>query len=129
MIYSMTGYGRGVAGNDKVTFETEIKSVNSRYLDVYFRLPSSLQSKEYELREQIKNKIKRGKITLLFQIKNNESVIDIPPVDRDKLKTFLAFINDVKKIAKINEKVKIEHLLTFKELFIPDQFEFTEDVL
>ena len=127
MIYSMTGYGRGVAGNDKVTFETEIKSVNSRYLDVFFRFPSSLQSKEYELREQIKNKIKRGKITLLFQIKNNESVIDIPPVDRDKLKTFLAFINDVKKIAKINEKVKIEHLLTFKELFIPDQFEFTED--
>jgi uncharacterized protein (TIGR00255 family) len=127
MIYSMTGYGRGVAGNDKVTFETEIKSVNSRYLDVFFRLPSSLQSKEYELREQIKNKIKRGKITLLFQIKNNESSIDIPPVDKEKLKTFLSFIKDVKKTAKINEKVKIEHLLAFKELFIPGQHEFTEE--
>ncbi len=127
MIYSMTGYGRGEAGNEKVTFETEIKSVNSRYLDVFFRLPSSLQSKEYELREQIKNKIKRGKITLLFQIKSNESAIDIPPVDKEKLKTFLTFIKDIKKTARINEKIKIEHLLTFKELFIPDQHEFTEE--
>ncbi len=127
MIYSMTGYGRGVAGNEKVSFETEVKSVNSRYLDVFFRLPSSLQSKEYELREQIKNKIKRGKITLLFQIKSNHSSIDIPPVDKEKLKTFLTFIKDVKKTAKINEKIKIEHLLAFKELFIPDQFEFTEE--
>ena len=127
MIYSMTGYGRGVAGNEKVTFETEVKSVNSRYLDVFFRLPSSLQSKEYELREQIKNKIKRGKITLLFQIKSNHSSIDIPLVDKEKLKTFLTFIKDVKKTAKINEKIKIEHLLAFKELFIPDQFEFTEE--
>ena len=127
MIYSMTGYGRGVAGNEKVTFETEIKSVNSRYLDVFFRLPSSLQSKEYELREQIKNKIKRGKITLLFQIKNNESGIDIPPVDKEKLKAFLTFIKDIKKAAKITEKIKIEHLLSFKELFIPDQYEFGEE--
>ena len=127
MIFSMTGYGRGVAGNEKVTFETEIKSVNSRYLDVFFRLPSSLQSKEYELREQIKSKIKRGKITLLFQIKSNENALDVPPVSKEKLKAFLTFIKDIKKTAKINEKTKIEHLLAFKELFIPDQFEFKEE--
>src|SRR3989304_7581798 len=127
MIFSMTGYGRGVAGNEKVNFETEIKSVNSRYLDVFFRLPSSLQSKEYELREQIKSKIKRGKITLLFQIKSNESALDVPPVSKEKLKAFLTFIKDIKKAAKINEKTKIEHLLAFKELFIPDQFEFKEE--
>lgn len=123
----MTGYGRGTSGNKKVTFEIEIKSVNSRYLDVFFRLPSYLQSKEYELREQIKSKIKRGKITLSFQIKSNESALDVPPLSKEKLKAFLTFIKDVKKTAKINEKIKIEHLLAFKELLIPDEFEFKEE--
>jgi uncharacterized protein (TIGR00255 family) len=127
MIHSMTGYGRGISGNDKITFETEIKSVNSRYLDVFFRLPSSLQSKEYELREQIKSKIKRGKITVFFQIKGTGDALEVPSLSKEKLKSFLSFIGDIKKTAKINEKIKIEHLLAFKELLVPDDYDLNEE--
>lgn len=123
----MTGYGRGVSGNDKITFETEIKSVNSRYLDVFFRLPSSLQSKEYELRELIKSKIKRGKITLFFQIKSTGDALNVPPLNKEKLKSFFTYIKDIKKTAKINEKIKLEHLLAFKDLLVPDDFELEEE--
>jgi uncharacterized protein (TIGR00255 family) len=125
MIHSMTGYGRGISGNDKITFETE--SVNSRYLDVFFRLPSSLQSKEYELREQIKSKIKRGKITVFFQIKGTGDALEVPSLSKEKLKSFLSFIGDIKKTAKINEKIKIEHLLAFKELLVPDDYDLNEE--
>jgi len=67
MIYSMTGYGKGSAGNKNFSVEAEVKSVNSRYLDIYLKLPSSLMNKEYELREAIKNRIKRGKVSIIFQ--------------------------------------------------------------
>jgi uncharacterized protein (TIGR00255 family) len=127
MIHSMTGYGRGISGNDKIAFETEIKSVNSRYLDVFFRLPYSLQSKEYEIREQIKSKIKRGKITVFFQIKGTGDALEVPPLSKEKLKSFLSFIGDIKKTAKINEKIKIEHLLAFRELLVPDDYDLNEE--
>jgi uncharacterized protein (TIGR00255 family) len=127
MLLSMTGYGRGTAGNENISIEAEIKSINSRYLDIYFRLPSTLQSKEYELREIIKNKIKRGKVTSVIQIKSQLKEIGVPVLSKDKLNALLKFLKDVKKSAKLTEKIKLEHLLQFKELYLPDDFEFGEE--
>ena len=127
MIYSMTGYGRGTTGNKNITIEAEIKSINSRYLDLFFRLPSYLQSKEYELREQVKSRIKRGKITIIIMVKGSEKETDIPVLNKDRLKAFTVFLKDLKKASGINEKIKIEHILSFKELFLSDEFEFKEE--
>jgi uncharacterized protein (TIGR00255 family) len=123
----MTGYGRGTAGNKNISIEAEIKSINSRYLDLFFRLPSYLQSKEYELREQVKSKIKRGKITTIIMVKGSEKETDVLAFNKDKLKSFTGFLKDLKKAAGINEKIKIEHILSFKELFLADEFEFTDE--
>ncbi|HSP86517.1 MAG TPA: YicC/YloC family endoribonuclease [Ignavibacteriaceae bacterium] len=127
MIYSMTGYGRGTAGNKNISIEAEIKSINSRYLDLFFRLPSYLQSKEYELREQVKNKIKRGKVTTIIMVKGTERDTEILAFNKPKLKAFTGFLKDLKKAAGITEKIKLEHVLSFKELFLADEFEFGEE--
>jgi uncharacterized protein (TIGR00255 family) len=123
----MTGYGRGTTSNKNISIEAEVKSINSRYLDIYFRLPSSLQSKEYELRELIKSKLKRGKVTTIVQIKSSGKETDVPVLSKDKLKALLGFLKDVKKTAGINEKIKMDHLLSFKELYLPDEFEFGDE--
>jgi uncharacterized protein (TIGR00255 family) len=122
----MTGYGRGTTSNKNISIEAEVKSINSRYLDIYFRLPSSLQSKEYELREAIKSKLKRGKVTTIIQIKSSGKDADVPVLSKDKLKALIGFLKDIKKAARINEKIKLDHLLSFKELYLPDEFEFGE---
>ncbi|OGU75943.1 MAG: YicC family protein [Ignavibacteria bacterium RBG_16_34_14] len=127
MIHSMTGYGRGTTGNKNISIEAEIKSVNSRYLDLFFRLPSYLQSKEYELREQVKSKIKRGKITIIIMVKGSEKETDVPALNKVKLKSFTGLLKDLKKTAGLNEKIKMEHILSFKELFLADEFEFTDE--
>lgn len=126
MLFSMTGYGRGTTSNKNISIEAEVKSINSRYLDIYFRLPSSLQSKEYELREVIKSKLKRGKVTTIIQIKSSGKDADVPVLNKDKLKALFGFLKDIKKAARINEKIKLDHLLSFKELYLPDEFEFGE---
>jgi uncharacterized protein (TIGR00255 family) len=122
----MTGYGRGTTSNKNISIDAEVKSINSRYLDIYFRLPSSLQSKEYELREAIKSKLKRGKVTTIIQIKSSGKDADVPVLSKDKLKALIGFLKDIKKAARINEKIKLDHLLSFKELYLPDEFEFGE---
>ena len=50
MIESMTGFGSASLLTDKFTIEVEIKSINSRFLDIAVRLPRSLNSKEIEIR-------------------------------------------------------------------------------
>ena len=127
MILSMTGYGKGTAVNGKIRVEVEVKSVNSRFLDIITKLPSSVMNKEYELREQIKNKVNRGKITVFVQIKRNDSENQDIIANKEKLKKYLLFIKELKKTAKITEKIKLEHILYNKELFEAGEIEFTEE--
>ena len=72
-IYSMTGYasassdasesGAG-AGGARVAVHVELRSVNSRFLDLAFRLPDELRGIEPALRELISQQFRRGKIEL-----------------------------------------------------------------
>ncbi|HVO75702.1 MAG TPA: YicC/YloC family endoribonuclease [Ignavibacteriaceae bacterium] len=118
MIYSMTGYGKGAAEADGISAEVEVKSINSRYLDIFMKLPQSLLSKDYELRELIKSKIKRGKISVFSLVKKTGQMGDIPVIDKGKLKELIGFIKELKKSAKINEKIKLDHLLNLKDIFL-----------
>ncbi len=126
MIYSMTGYGKGLAENRKIKVEVEVKSVNSRYLDIILKTPSSLINKEYELREQTKIKISRGKLIVVIQIKGNSSE-EAVSINKDRLKSYLSLVKQLKKTAKINEKIKLEHLLYNKEIFEVNDFDLSEE--
>jgi uncharacterized protein (TIGR00255 family) len=62
MISSMTGYASRTGEVSRASLSLEIKSVNSRFLDVLFRLPDELRSLEPALRERIAARAQRGKI-------------------------------------------------------------------
>ena len=62
MIHSMTGYAAASADISGGTLNIEMRSVNSRYLDVQFRVADELRMLEAGLREAITSKLSRGKI-------------------------------------------------------------------
>lgn len=62
MIQSMTGYGKSSYDLGDKTVIFEIKSLNSKQLDLYIRLPNGYREKEMEIRNEISNRIKRGKV-------------------------------------------------------------------
>lgn len=127
MIFSMTGYGKGSSDFGNWLIDADVKSVNSRYLEVYLKLPSSLLSKEYELRDLIKTKVKRGKLSVNIQMKRNGVNDDAVLFDEVKLKNYLALIKQVKKTARLSDKIKLEHLLMSRELFLTGAVELSEN--
>lgn len=62
MIQSMTGYATTVRELPQGTLTLELRSVNSRFLDVQFRIAEDLRAVEQQLREQITARIRRGKV-------------------------------------------------------------------
>ncbi len=58
----MTGFSRVQAESEMGTLSIEIKSVNSRYLDVFFKMPDSLKPFENDLRKALGNRLARGKV-------------------------------------------------------------------
>lgn len=64
MIKSMTGYGKAIAETPQKKITFEIKSLNSRQLDINTRLPYLYREKEPEIRNMISRSLDRGKIDL-----------------------------------------------------------------
>lgn len=62
MIVSMTGYGSSSLQDEKLKIFLEVKSVNSRYLDINLRLPKELSHLELPFRNSIKRKVPRGRV-------------------------------------------------------------------
>jgi uncharacterized protein (TIGR00255 family) len=67
MLLSMTGYGKSVVKLGDKNFSVEIKSLNSKQLDLNFRIVADLREKELEVRKVIAEKLIRGKVELYFQ--------------------------------------------------------------
>ncbi len=73
MIQSMTGFGRSICElNDKIV-TIEIKTLNSKQLDIYTRLPNIYKEKELELRNLISQNLVRGKIDLSITYETSDT--------------------------------------------------------
>lgn len=67
MLLSMTGYGKSNVRLGDKSYSVEIKSLNSKQLDLNFKIVADLREKELEVRKVIAEKLIRGKVELYFQ--------------------------------------------------------------
>ena len=79
---SMTGFGKGVAESSQKKITVEIRSLNSRQLDLNMRVPSIYREKEPEIRAELSRSLERGKVdfTIFFEsaVEAEVSVINKP---------------------------------------------------
>jgi uncharacterized protein (TIGR00255 family) len=73
MIVSMTGFGKTTCEINGKTITIEVKSLNSKQLDIYSRLPNIYKDKEIEIRNIIASQLKRGKIDFSITFDSNDS--------------------------------------------------------
>ena len=87
MIYSMTGYGKAenqVANNKKIV--VEIRSLNSKSMDLSVRIAPQLRSKELDIRTLIAQRLERGKIDLSIYYQDavqGEEASNFAPINRE----------------------------------------------
>lgn len=93
----MTGYGRSTKNFSDKVVTVDIRSLNSKYLDLNLRLPALLKSREIELRRIITERILRGKteITISIEYLLGEALVKInkPLIN--------SYLNELKEIADI----------------------------
>jgi uncharacterized protein (TIGR00255 family) len=123
MVKSMTSFGR--ASNEegsKHLFSVEMKSVNSRYLDVNVRLPKSIISLEEEIRKLVNSKISRGKVDIFI---NQKSYSQGEGVAKLNLKLAESYFNCLKEI---EEKLDVKNDITVTQIArFPDVINVVEE--
>jgi uncharacterized protein (TIGR00255 family) len=117
MITSMTGFGRGESSSNGFLVTVEIKTLNSRYLDITARMPQSIQDKELDLKEFVQDKLSRGKVTININLEKTSGRLADIKLNSELVKGYSEALQQLRKEAGIDEPVQIRDILQFNNLF------------
>lgn len=129
MIQSMTGYGKSLVVYKGKKINIEIKSLNSKQLDLMTRIAPLYREKEMEIRQLIAEKLLRGKVDFSIWIEKDESTLATPVNTAlmqnyfDQLKGF-AQQNQLEGIDWIQALIRMPDVLTKTEVEVLDDEEW-----
>jgi len=123
MIQSMTGYGKSEMQLPTKKITVEIKSLNSKNLDLNIRIPNCYKEKELTIRQFIAKKLRRGKIDFTIYIEKNgeETTTKINEV------LVKQYINQLKEISDGEEIEFLKMAIKMPEAFKVERYEVDEE--
>ncbi|MBS5964328.1 MAG: YicC/YloC family endoribonuclease [Finegoldia magna] len=125
---SMTGFGSSSLELEDCSIDIEIKSVNNRYLDFNFSMPSFLNFMLEDMKSLIKNKLKRGRVEVYIKIKKYQLSVDSVDINYElaqKIKEKLDSLNqklDMRSDISVRDLVKYDDVMTFTYKDLDNEF-------
>jgi uncharacterized protein (TIGR00255 family) len=114
----MTGFGKGEASSNGVSASVEVRTVNSRYLEIFSNLPKKLYQRDFELRELVKKHVSRGKINIGINLEYSaDSSPTLVKANLQLAKAYYDELQEVKKHLKLKDSVRLEDVLRFSDIF------------
>lgn len=108
MIKSMTGFARSEKTGENFEVVTEIRSYNSKNLDINLRIPHDYLSLEEKIKRFINDRISRGRIEIRVEIKNNGNNIREFEIDEEKATAYYNALMRLKNILKIDSAIPFD---------------------
>src|ERR1700710_1007415 len=95
MIKSMTGYGIASFDSGSTKYTVELKSLNSKFLELSLRLPKAFSEKEFQLRNECSKQIERGKLNLSINVEQAAAAVKAAGIDAELLKSYYSQLKAV----------------------------------
>lgn len=124
----MTGYGLGAKDNQKVKYTVEIKSLNSKFLELNLRLPKAFSDKELVLRGECSRLIERGKVNLVVSVEYVDQTAAAATINAELLKNYYRQLEAIAKDLDTENKGNLFELaLNMPEVVSHNEDEADED--
>lgn len=101
MIQSMTGYGKATAELSDKKINVEIKSLNSKAMDLSTRIAPLYREKEIEIRNEIAKALERGKVDFSLWIDKKDACELITPINQDVVVAYYERIRTISEMTGI----------------------------
>ena len=124
MIKSMTGYGLASADQENTKFAVEIKSLNSKFLELNLKLPRAYADKELLLRNICSKEIERGKVNVSITIERSEENLKGATINAALLSKYYKQLAAINVELGANSNNLLQAVLSF-----PDVISYTEEVV
>ena len=132
MIQSMTGYGKHIVQLPTKKISLELKSLNSKNLDINARIPQAFREKELQLRKTIANSLTRGKVdfSLYIEITGEETTTEVNAGVVKKYMEQLRLIADGDDVKLLEIALRMpDTLKTDKEDIDPEEYKTIQAAL
>lgn len=125
----MTGYGKAEVMVDGKKIITEVRSLNSKTLDISaFRIPLIYKEKELEIRNIIAQSIQRGKVDF-YVTTEKEATDSSPTINKEVFKSYLNQITDISNEMgiELNKEPLLQTILKLPEIFNSQSVDIAEE--
>ena len=129
MLTSMTGFGKGEGNVCNMDVAIEIKSVNSRYLELFVATPKFLSFLEEPFKKHIRQHVGRGNIHCYLNVVSSNNTLASYSVNKPLLKNFMDTVSEISKDTGIEPQVNMQDLLAQPELLVLEESSVDHDVL
>lgn len=116
MIVSMTGFGRSKKESDRLSVTVEVKTVNHRFCEFYFRMPRNLLKIEDKLKKKLSEHILRGRVEVFVTLTGEAVINRKVQIDWSLLDEYYQYINAIKEKYGLTEQVSLQELLEREEI-------------
>ena len=117
MVKSMTSFGRSSSEEGKKRFFTvEMKSVNSRYLDINIRMPKSIISLEEEVRKRINESLSSGKVDVFINLQSYSDGQGVPKLNLKLAQEYLNCLKQIEDHLCVKNDVTVTQIARFPEV-------------
>lgn len=123
---SMTGFGQCISQSENFIVSVEIKSVNHRFKDIRFKMPSSFNQYEIELKKDLSDTFSRGSFDIYVNIKRAENKSKFDDLDTNKVAQFVKKVGGMLKDQGVTPTLSMTDLLRSEFLIDQDDVNQTE---
>ena len=128
MIKSMTGFGKAEALCENKKIVAEIRSLNSKQLDLSVKMPALYREAEFEIRNMLNKSLQRGKVELYVTVETTE-VATAATIDKRLFRAYLCQLNDALTYSGIDASydalvptiVKMPNVLATESVAVSDE--------
>jgi len=116
MMMSMTGYGKRELENSDISISVELKSINSRYLEVNHKIPRLFSEDEDAMLALVRKKLLRGKIILNVNYTLLNDNLNQIVLNENKVNEYITIARKLNSSKVIKDELTIDRLLTLPEV-------------
>ena len=116
MMMSMTGYGKRELENSDISISVELKSINSRYLEVNHKIPRLFSDEEDAMLALVRKKLLRGKIILNVNYTLLNDNLNQINLNENKVNEYINIARKLNSSKVIKDELTIDRLLTLPEV-------------
>jgi uncharacterized protein (TIGR00255 family) len=127
MIKSMTGYGLASTDHNNIKFAVELKSLNSKFLELNLKLPRAFSDKELFLRNVCSKEIERGKVSVAINVERGEDNLKGATINAALLSKYYKQLEEINMNLGANSSNLLQAALNFPEVISYSDEEVNEE--